>query len=123
MKFMKHIRNLPMPFLILLFAGVVSIYSILVTRTSPAAQVHGDSLQMQTVEQERMAVMYFRVLSWLSDVTPQPAEPAQAEPKSATAPKVARTPDSSECPVRIELCSFPSSRNLAARKSHAHNLD
>ena len=60
MKFMKNKQVLPIPFLILILAGLVSLFSIVATRRSPASTVRDDSLQMQTVEQERMAAIYFR---------------------------------------------------------------
>jgi hypothetical protein len=80
---MKNKRNLPIPFLVLTLAGMVSLFSILATRSSRAGMVREDSLQMQTVEQERMAALYFRILSWLSDVTPRATEPVKATPEPA----------------------------------------
>ena len=68
---MKNKGVLPIPFLILILAGVVSLFSILAGRGAKASMVKDDSLQMQTVEQERIAEFYFRTLSWLSDVIPQ----------------------------------------------------
>ena len=89
---MKNKRALPIPFLILILAGVVSLFSILADRGSRASMVKDDSLQMQTVEQERMAAIYFRILSWLSDLTPRAAEPAKANPQPAPGPQVVKAP-------------------------------
>jgi len=120
---MRHKRSFPIPFLILILAGVVSLYSILASRGSGAAMVQDNSLQLQTVEQERMAAIYFRVLSWLSDVTPRTAEPVHANPHPVSIPHVAKTPRRSECQVSLELCTFHPAQNTAARRSRARNLN
>lgn len=83
---MKSIREVPVPFLIVIAAGLVSVFSLIATsRTRPTVTNH-DSVQVQTVEQEHIAAIYFRVLSWLSDVTPQPVEAAGKSTKAASAP-------------------------------------
>lgn len=118
---MKNPRSLPIPFLILLLAGVVSLFSILADRGSRASTVKNDSLQVQTVEQERIAETYFHILSWLSEITPQPAEPAQADPAPAQQ-AVKTTP----CPAprsRFELCTFHSGKNLATPQRRARSLN
>jgi hypothetical protein len=120
---MKQKSRLPLPFLILILAGVVSIYSILASRSSGAAMVQDNSMQMQTVEQERMAAVYFRVLSWLSDVTPRKVEPLQANPQPASVSHDAKTPRRSECPAIIELCTFHPTWNHSASKFHTRNLN
>lgn len=120
---MKNKRVLPIPFLILILAGVVSLFSIAADRGSRAAMVGDDSLQMQTVEQERMAAFYFRILSWLSDVTPRAAEPAKANPQPAPAPQPTKAPRRRQRQGRIELCTLPSGQNLAAGKRRAGNLN
>ena len=120
---MKNKRNLPIPFLVLILAGMVSLFSILATRNSPAGMVREDSLQMQTVEQERMAAFYFRILSWLSDLTPRATEPVRANPQPAPVPHVERTPRGHERQARVDLCTFPSAQNLAASKRRARNIN
>lgn len=120
---MKNKQVLPIPFLILILAGVVSLFSIAATRKSPVGMIKGDSLQMQTVEQERMAAIYFRILSWLSDVTPRPTEPVKANPQPAPVPPVGNTPRRRERRSRFVLCTFHSAQSLTANKCRASNLD
>jgi len=120
---MKNKRDLPIPFLILILAGVVSLFSILADRGSRASMVRDDSLQMQTVEQERMAAFYFQLLSWISNVTPRAAEPAKANPQPAPVPHAVRTPRRQEPQGRIELCTLPCRQNLAATKRRARNFN
>ncbi|MGA2984273.1 MAG: hypothetical protein ABSG32_10675 [Terriglobia bacterium] len=120
---MENKRGLPIPFLILLLAGVVSLFSMVAGRGSRASMVSPVSLQMQTVEQERMAAIYFRILSWLSDVTPRATEPAKANPQPAAVPQVLKSPRRRARPGRIEFCTLHAAQNLAARKLRARNLD
>jgi hypothetical protein len=120
---MKSKQSLPMPFLILILAGVVSIYSLVAGRVSGAATVQDNSLQMQTVEQERVAEVYFQVLSWLSDVTHRTAEPKKAKPERAAEPQVAKGPGHRECKVSVALCAFRYAHDLALGKSHAGNMN
>ena len=80
---MKNKGCLPIPFLILILAGVVSLFSLIATSTSRAGMVRDHSPQVQMMEQQRMAAVYFRILSWLSDVTPRPAEHAKSNPQPA----------------------------------------
>jgi hypothetical protein len=114
---MKPKQNLPIPFLILILAAVVSIYSLAAGRASGAATVQDNSLQMQTVEQERVAAIYFEVLSWLSDVTNRNAEPPAAEPQ------VAKGPRHRECKVNFAFCAFHYAHDLALGKSHARSMN
>lgn len=120
---MKPNQNLPIPFLILILAAVVSIYSLAAGRASGAATVQDNSLQMQTVEQERVAAVYFQVLSWLSDVTNRNAEPVQSKPQPAAEPQVARGPRHRECKVNVAICAFHYAHDLALGKSHSRSLD
>jgi hypothetical protein len=120
---MKNKRTLPIPFLILILAGVVSLFSIFADRGSRASVVRNDSLQMQTVEQERMAAVYFRILSWLSDVTPRTPEPAEAGSQPSPAQQVVTAPPRPLRQGSIELCTLRSRRKLAASKPRAHSLN
>ena len=120
---MKPKQSLPIPFLILILAGVVSLYSIVASHLSGAAVAQDSSLQMQTVEQERVAAIYFRILSWLSDVTHRNAEPVQAKPQPAAAPQAAKGPRHPECKVNVALCAFRYAHDLALGKSHARSLN
>jgi hypothetical protein len=123
MKVMKNKQSLPIPFLILILAGVVSLFSIVADRGSRASTVGSDSMQMQTVEQERMTTFYFRILSWLSDLSPRAVHPAKANPQPAPGPKIMKAPQRSVRPGRIELCTFPDGEDLALNKRQAHTID
>ena len=120
---MKPKQSLPIPFVILILAAVVSMYSLVAGRASGAPVVQDNSLQMQTVEQERVAAIYFRILSWLSDVTHRNAEPVQAKPQPAAAPQAAKGPRRSECKASVALCAFRYAHDLALGKSHARSLN
>jgi hypothetical protein len=117
---MKNHRVLPIPFLVLILAGVVSVFSIVADRSFRPGAARTDSLQMQTVEQERMAAIYFRVLSWLSDVTPETAEPAKAN--AAPVPQLVK-PQRQGRLGRVELCMLRSAKAVAAGKFHAHSIN
>jgi hypothetical protein len=121
-KVMKNKRVLPVPFLILILAGVVSLFSLVEDRSSSAKMVKEDSLQTQTVEQERMAAIYFRILSWLSNVNPKGQEPAKATPQPVSAHQVEKTPQRTARPGRIELCALPVARSLTTAKPRTRNF-
>ena len=87
----------------------VSLVSIVANRGAQASMVRNDSVQMQTIEQERMAEFYFRILSWLSDLRPRAADPAKATPHTSTPPKAVKSPPRGAHRGRIELCTFSSS--------------
>jgi len=120
---MKNKQGLPIPFLILILAGVVSLFSIAADPGSRASMGGDNSLQMQTVEQERMAEIYFRILSWLSDVTPRAEEPAKTHALPAPMPKVIKAAPHRERQCKIELCTFRSGKNPAANEPHQHNIN
>jgi hypothetical protein len=120
---MKNKQFPPIPFLILILAGVVSLVSIAADRNSHASMLREDPVQMQTVEQERLAAVYFRVLSWISDVIPRSEEPAKAHPRSAPAPQVVKSPHRTALKCNIELCAFRYMRDLAASNRSARHLN
>ena len=120
---MKPKQSLPIPFVILILAAVVSMYSLVAGRASGAPVVQDNSLQMQTVEQERVAAIYFQVLSWLSDVTHRTAEAVQANPQPAAEPQVAKGLRQRGCRVNVALCAFRYAHDLALGKSHARSLN
>jgi hypothetical protein len=117
---MKNIRGLPIPFLVLILAAVVSLFSIVADRSFRPGAARSDSLQMQTVEQERMAVIYFRILSWLSDVTPRTADPAKVDAQPA--PQAVK-PQRHGRLDRFELCILRTVKTAAAGKSRARNIN
>ena len=116
-------RRLPIPFLILILAGVVSLFSLVATGSSRTGMVRDNSLQMQMVEQERMAALYFRILSWLSDVTPRAAKPARVDPQPAAVPKVENTPQRHVHGASIELCTMHSVQNVATANLRARPIN
>lgn len=118
---MNKDHSVPIPFLVLILAGAVSLFSIFADRSARASMVRGDSLQMQTVEQERMAAFYFRILSWLSDLTPRTTQPVKANPQPA--PQVIKTGPRRERPGRVELCALHSLQNLIAGKRRLCNFN
>jgi len=121
---MKNSRALPIPFLILILAGVVSLFSTLADRGARASGVKDDSLQVQTVEQERVAAIYFRVLSWLSGVSSRrEVDPVNVHQQPMSHPDGVKTPHGPACAGRIELCLFRSAQNIAASKHPSHNLN
>ena len=120
---MKQMRKLPIPFLILILAGAVSIYSLLASRNSRAATAQDNSLEMQTIEQERVAAVYFRVLSWLSDVSTRNPEPVLANSQPGATPQVTKRLRRWECQIGIELCNFHPGQGAADRKSRACTLN
>jgi hypothetical protein len=75
---MQMKRALPLPFLVVILAGVLLTVSFYVERRSRARTAKEDSPGTQTVGQERMAALYFRILSWLSDVAPKGSAPSDA---------------------------------------------
>jgi hypothetical protein len=78
---------------------------------------------MQTVEQERMAEFYFRVLSWLSDVFPRAAEPVRLNPQPAPAPQSTKAPRRRERQGRIELCTLPYGQIIAAGNRRIRHIN
>jgi len=74
-------------------AGVSLLFFFFTSRNAPASR---ETAQVQSMEQEKMAAVYFRVLSFLTDVMPgrQAAAPAPAN-RDCAASK-----------VRIEPCRY-----------------
>jgi hypothetical protein len=116
-------QGFPLPFVILIVAGVVSLFSLVASRTSRVTAATNDSLQVQMVEQERVAALYFRVLSWLSDVTPRPTEPSQAGPAPTPERQTAKAPQVEKRHSRVELCALHSAQYTVAGKRHAAKLN
>jgi hypothetical protein len=121
---MKNSRALPIPFLILILAGVISLFSILADAGARAGGTNDDSVRIQIVEQERMAAMYLRVLSWISGVTaPRQAQPAAVNQPSSPAPHAVKAVHRPACASRVELCSLAVARNLSGTKHPRQTLN
>lgn len=119
---MQKKRVPPLPFLVLILAGVVSLVSIYTERSSRAKMAKEDPLQVQTVEQERMAALYFRILSWLSDVAPKGSAPPKAPPQP---PRVSQAVKTWRAPTdrgKVELCALPAEPTVAGVKRLARNF-
>ena len=120
---MKSKQGFPLPFVILIVAGLVSLFSLVASRTSRASAATSDSLHVQMVEQERVAALYFGVLSWLSDVTSHPTEAPKAAPAPRTEGQVAKKTQVEKRHVRFELCAFHSALFAASGKRQASKLN
>jgi hypothetical protein len=118
---MKDRRLLPIPFLVLILAGLVSLGSLAMGLGTRSGGVRQDSVQMQTVEQERLAAIYFSVLSWLSDVVPRAEKPHPAP--SSMRPRLANSISTRPRSCPIELCMFRHTRNLAAQNRAARRIE
>ncbi len=120
---MKSTRGLPVPFLILLLAGAVSLVSIFADRGAHAGIVRNDPVQMQTIEQERMAEFYFRILSWVSGLRSRASNPANAPSPALATPKAVKSRRRGSRRERIEFCAFSTIQNFTNRKLHTHTVD
>jgi hypothetical protein len=120
---MKNTQAVPIPFAILIVAGVVSLFSLVADRRSRAGIVTDNSLQMQTVEQERVAAFYFRVLSWVSDLTSRSAAPAKPIVRRTQPPQSTKTPLRHNGQCRVELCALRSGKNPSAAKQRMQNIN
>ena len=114
-------RGVPLPFMILILAGAVSLVSIIITSQSTVSMTRDNPLKIQMVEQERMAALYFRVLSWLSDLTPRNAEPEKANPQAPRAPQVVKTPRRGERTSKVEWCMYHMVHRMAGKRLHDFN--
>ena len=119
---MRKQRGLPIPFLVLILAGMMSAFSVFADRGSRADRTGENPLRLQTVEQERTAALYFRILSWLSTVTRRPAEPVKADPQPSPAQQPTQAMRPRTCQVRFEFCAFHSRQDLAANKPQARTF-
>jgi len=107
----------------LILAGAVSLVSIFANRGAQAGTVRNDSVQMQTIEQERMAEFYFRILSWISGLRSPASGPANATSPTSTVPKAVKSRRRGSRRERIEFCAFSTIQNFTNRKLHAHTVD
>jgi hypothetical protein len=103
---MQKNRLPPLPFLVLLLCGLIAPIAILAGRFSPAPVAKEDTLQVQTVEQERMAAVYFRILSWLADVTPAGSPASGTAPQPSRAPLAVKASQGSADHTKVELCTL-----------------
>src|SRR5690349_17718349 len=83
---MQHKRSLPIPFIILILAGVVAFGTLIARWSSGTVMARDAPPELQSVEQERIALGYLRVLTWFSDLTQHTAAPPPAIPQTHVAP-------------------------------------
>jgi hypothetical protein len=119
---MKSKRVLPIPFLILILAGVASLFSMVAGGNSKPDTVRDNSLQMQTVEQERVAALYFRVLSWLAEFTSPKAPATKPQSQTAPTPRSVQSRSRRTCQAKPELCVYHSAQKPAEGR-HTPILD
>jgi len=113
---MKKLRALPIPFLILILAGVVSLFSVFAGPGTPPSEAQVRALPALTVGQEHATTAYFRVLSWLLNVTaPRGTQPDSTVNPLKAAQRMAKTTHAVLCPSRIELCTLRLTQNIASR--------
>ena len=120
---MNKQKALPIPFLIMLLAGLAFIFSLIADRSSKATTDRGGSLQVQTVEQERMAEIYFRVLSWISDLTPRAKAAVTPQTRIAPTAQTVKVSTLASRPCRVEICVYHTTQNPLARRRQACNLN
>jgi len=118
---MQKKRVLPLPFLVLILAGLVSLVGIFAERNSRAKMAKEDPLKVQTVEQERMATLYFRILSWLSDVAPKGAAPPKAAPQPPRVSQAAKTWHAPAGRGKVALYALPAEPTVFEVKRLAPN--
>jgi len=118
---MQKKRVPPLPFLVLILAGVVSLVSIITERSSRATMAKEDPLKVQTVEQERTAALYFRILSWLSDVAPKGSAPPKAAPQPPRVSQAVKTWHAPAGRGKVELCVLPAEPTVGGVKRLARN--
>ena len=115
---MQHKRSLPIPFIILFLAGVVAFGTLIASWSSGTVMARDTSPELQSVEQERIALGYLRVLAWFSDLT----QPHPAMPQHLVAPPSEKKAQN-DGHLNVALCAFRSARNFAATRFHSHVWD
>jgi hypothetical protein len=122
--------KLPLPVLVLILATLFSIASTFgewigrppsASRTPPS----------ETVEQQQAAIVYVRVMSWLSRVMSHPAAHSENNGESAGPAEPAKSPTHGVAAHRFQLCalskpSHPSTglcRSLRGTLSPTHQCD
>ncbi len=110
---MKKHRSLPIPFLVVILAAVLSVITSLADGGSRTGNAVENPLQVQTIEQERMATMYLRFMSWLSSIKNHSEDTAKADPPSVPAPKDAISHHAGVRRAALRMCSYRADQNFA----------
>jgi hypothetical protein len=108
---MKKVK-LPLPLLILMLAIIVALTSTLgewIGRPASASRAHPSD----TVEQQQAAIVYVRVVSWLSRVITHPAAHAEENGESAPPAEPIKAPTQGVVAHTLQLCAL----NKSSRRS------
>jgi len=108
-------RRLPSLSILFLTLISLSLFAFLTKRSAPASR---ETIQVQTVEQERMAALYFRVLSFLSDVLPKKTT---ATPPASPRSEVKKTGITPAARGKMELCTFVAEHDNNGNKCSTQN--
>ena len=97
--------KLPLPLLILILATFFSLASTLgewIGSPASASRTHPSD----TVEQQQAAIVYVRVMSWLSRVITHPAVHAEDNGESARPAEPIKAPTHEVAAHRLEFCAL-----------------
>jgi hypothetical protein len=97
--------KLPLPLLILILATFFSLASTLgewIGSPASASRTHPSD----TVEQQQAAIVYVRVMSWLSRVITHPAAHAEDKGESARPAEPIKAPTHGVAAHRLQLCAL-----------------
>jgi hypothetical protein len=101
---MKKVK-LPLPLLILILAIFFALTSTVgewIGRPASASRTHPSD----TVEQQQAAIVYVRVMSWLSRVITHPAAHAEDNGESAPPAEPIKAPTHEVAAPRLQLCAL-----------------
>ncbi len=97
--------KLPLPLLILILATVFALASTFgewIGSPASASRTH----QSDTVEQQQAAIVYVRVMSWLSRVITHPAAHTEDNSESARPAEPIQAPTHGVAAHRLQLCAL-----------------
>ena len=101
---MKKVK-LPLPLLILIFAtffALASTFGEWIGSPASASRAHPSD----TVEQQQAAIVYVRVMSWLSRVITHPAAHTEGNSESARPAEPLQAPTHGAAAHRLQLCAL-----------------
>jgi hypothetical protein len=115
--------KLPLPLLILILAvffALASTFGEWISRPSSASRMPPS----ETVEQQQAAIVYVRVMSWLSRVISHPAVHSEDKGESARPAGPAKAPTHEVAAHRLQLCGLnkPSHPSTSLCKSSRSSL-
>jgi len=113
--------NLPLPLLILILAtffALASTFGEWIGSPASASRAHPSD----TVEQQQAAILYVRVVSWLSRVITHPAAHAEDNSESTRPAEPIKAPTRGVAAHRLQLCALRKSSRPSTslcRSSHS----